>query len=64
VVGIKDCVAVYVSPKHVIAVYRAALLSLKAISFINVCYDLGLFCFLLFCLSAVLAVDWHVAIVS
>jgi hypothetical protein len=56
-VGVKDCVAVYISPKHVTAVYKAALLSLKASPFVDVCYNLRLFCFLLFCFSAVLAVD-------
>jgi hypothetical protein len=63
-VGVEDRVAVYVSPKHVVAVRRAALLSLKAGPFADVCHDSGSFCFPLFRLSAVPAVDWRVAVVS
>jgi hypothetical protein len=57
IVGVKDRVAVYVSLKHVAAVCKAALLSLKASPFTDVCHNLRLFCLLLFHLSAVLAVD-------
>jgi hypothetical protein len=57
VVGVKDYIAIYISLKHVMAVYRAALLSLKASPFIDVCHNLGSFYLLLFCLSAVLAVN-------
>jgi hypothetical protein len=62
--GVEDRVAVYVSLKHFAAVRRAALLSLKAGPFADVCHNSGSFCLPLFRLSAVLAVNWRVAVVS
>jgi hypothetical protein len=57
VVSVEDHVAVYVSLKHVATIYKAALLSLKASPFVDICYNLGLFCLSLFCLNAVPAVN-------
>jgi DNA phosphorothioation-dependent restriction protein DptG len=55
-VDIKDSEAINVNPKHVLALYKALLLCLKACSFIDVSYNLRPFFFTLFSFSAVLVI--------
>jgi hypothetical protein len=55
-VDVKDGKAINVDLKHVLALYKAPLLCLKACSFADVSYNLGLFFFALFSFSAVLVI--------
>jgi hypothetical protein len=56
-VDVKDSEAINVDPKHVLALHRAPLLSLKACSFADIGHNLGPFLFALFSFSAIPVVN-------